>query len=210
MQGVLEAFEEDEGAGASLIGTFEDTGWTPPRGGLSWEAYAALVSAQRRRRRNTERQLSVELWRLADILGWGLFEFGEAFYQLFEGVHYEKESLARIAAVGEAFERSRRRDPARVTFWTHYEVYTLDPEDADNLLSRFENGELRRGDLRAEAELLRNGGTSLGSSGSSGAGDDDAQGKLLDTCPLCDGVGEVTPDQRAAYLHEEGVHHGSI
>ena len=187
-----------------LPGEWSDVYWKPPRGGLSWKQYARVVEIARERRNERERKLQTDLWRLADILNWGLMEFGQSFYQLFDGGHYGRESLGNIARIGEHFETPRRWRPELVSFWTHAEVIPvdekIDPSIGDELLGRYARGEIDRQDLRdAVAALV---GKKAGGSG--GSGDDSGQGKLLDTCPLCDGVGEVTPDRRVAYLREEG------
>lgn len=187
-----------------LPGEWNEVYWIAPTGGLSWEQYEKLVAIKRHVRNQREKKLNTDLWQLADILNWGLMEFGESFYQLFEGGHYKQESLANIARIGEAFDVERRWSPDAISFWTHGDVYTLDPIDADELLEQYAAGELTRGELRDEVRLLREGK----SPGASGGGSDDKkshQHSLLDTCPLCDGLGEVTPDRREAYLMEEAT-----
>lgn len=188
-----------------LPGEWRETYWSPPKGGLSWEQFDKLVTIKRHVRNQREKKLNTDLWQLADILNWGLMEFGESFYQLFDGGHYRRESLANIALIGEAFDVERRWAPDEISFWTHGVVYKLDPIDADELLEQYASGELTRDEMREEARMIREGGAPGASGGSSGSKSESHQHSLLDTCPLCDGLGEVTPDRREAYLSEEGL-----
>ena len=203
LPGTEEATHVDQ---KKLPGEWSDVYWKPPRGGLSWSQYGQIVEAKRGQRNARERKLQTDLWQMADLLNWGLMEFGQSFYQLFDERHYTRESLGNIARIGEHFEIARRWRPDRVSFWTHADVIPVDkkfddPTVGDDLLSRYARDEIDRQDLRdAVAGLLGKKASGSGDSGESSK----TQDSLLDTCPLCDGLGEVAPDRRIAYLREEG------
>lgn len=198
------------------LGTWGATGWTPPSDGLSWDEYERVLTAQRRKRLTRERKLDADLWQLADMLNWGMEEFGEDWSQLVDEAAYERETLNNIARIGEGFPTHRRWDPGVVSFWTHAVVLRKRKEDRqalpedvqDELLARYadpdawsEDGLYSRQELRDEVEArLYPPGSSAGASGDDGGGEDEDG---LDTCPLCDGAARVSRDRRRAYLMEE-------
>lgn len=200
----LEAIEDD------LPGEWGETYWRPPTGGLDWDDFKKLIAVKVAIRKERSKRSSIDKWQLADQLNWGLMIFGHEFYDLFDETHYERDVLGNIARIGAAFDNDRRWDPKLVSFWTHGEVSTLEPMDADDLLEQYANSELTRAELRHEVSLIKKGDSPGASGGKSSKSDDENQGKLLDTCPLCDGLGEVTPDRRKAYLTEEGVSYEAV
>lgn len=202
----------------SLPGEWGDTYWSPP-GRLSYEQYEELIGLVREKRIQARRQEDVLLWWLADMLNNAEMDIGDALYQLFDQKAYTKESLIKIRRVGEEFRREERFSPypskdaegndvEGVSFWTHWEVQRLDRPDRKRLLKRYATDpDYSRDDLRTdvrailkardEAEKGQKAEQQQMSYEESGAGD-------LVTCPLCH-EGHVTPDQRDAYLKEEGL-----
>lgn len=175
-------------------GSFYSNGWEPPVSGLTVEIAGQLVSALDEQIDHHETQATMGSWWLADVLVWCEDHLGDAFSQVTPDPSKSRKSYLMLMRIARAFpERERRYPPEVMKIWTHNEVYNLEPYVQDALLEDYVSGELSYGQLREEAQKLRN-------EQAEGSRDEPVVEHESSTCPLCAGVGEVEHEMREEFL----------
>lgn len=185
------------------FGKWTRVSWTKSRT-LNLDEYERLLNTLRNRRNNVESELSTLLWWLGDVMIQGERDLGEDFFQIVDAAGYVKESLIKIRRTCEEFTASSRFPPHKVSFWTHWDVRKLSPQNREMLLSRYaDDPDFSREDLRDQVRILLDAEDAQDELMEGAGVSTDTSGDDMPACPLCSGSGHVTNEERDAYL--EGV-----